>query len=57
MRTLTATLRLLWPERIYGPLQFLQAVMTADMVAPRVGEDHLADFFQREHARQTTAVR
>ncbi len=55
LRTLTAALRLVSPERIYGPLQFFQAVMTADMVAPCTGGDHLADFFRQELAQRTAS--
>ncbi|WP_051267640.1 SDR family oxidoreductase [Nakamurella lactea] len=39
------------PEHVYGPLQFLIAVMTHEMTAPPTGSDHLANFF----ARQTVA--
>lgn len=43
------------PERVYGPLQFLVAVMSADMVAPvSAGADHLADFFRAEAERRRT---
>lgn len=38
------------PERVYGPLQFLTAVMTREMTAPPSGSDHLADFFARQVA-------
>lgn len=33
------------PERVYGPLQFLIAVMTHDMTAPQTGSDRLVDYF------------
>ncbi|WP_036526465.1 SDR family oxidoreductase [Nocardia sp. NRRL WC-3656] len=38
------------PQRIYGPLQFFLAAMTADMVARPWGEDHLSDYF-RAHSQ------
>lgn len=38
------------PERVYGPLQFLIAVMTHDMTAPPTGSDHLADYFAQQVA-------
>lgn len=36
------------PERTYGPLQFLVAVMTRDMTAPPTGSDHLAEYFAEQ---------
>ena len=33
------------PEHIYGPIQFLVAVMITDMTAPAAGSDHLAEHF------------
>lgn len=33
------------PERVYGPVQFFLAVMTADMTAPAHGTDRLAAYF------------
>lgn len=41
----------LTPQRVFGPLQFLLAVMTNDMVAPATGTDHLAAYFRAEAAR------
>jgi uncharacterized protein YbjT (DUF2867 family) len=41
------------PERVYGPLQFLVAVMTNDMTAPPTGVDHLADHFARQTAGES----
>ena len=38
------------PEHVYGPLQFLVAVMTHDMTAPPTGSDHLADYFAQQIA-------
>lgn len=38
------------PEHVYGPLQFLTAVMTREMTAPPSGSDHLADYFARQVA-------
>lgn len=38
------------PEHVYGPLQFLIAVMTHEMTAPPTGSDHLADYFARQTA-------
>ena len=38
----------LTPQRVFGPLQFLLAVMTNDMVAPATGTDRLASYFQAE---------
>jgi hypothetical protein len=32
-------------QRVYGPAQFLAAVLSQDMVAPQVGSDHLPDDF------------
>lgn len=45
-----AALRWVVPVRAYGPLQFLTAVMTMDVVAEPVGRRHLADHF-RQRAR------
>lgn len=43
------------PERVFGPLQFLVAVMREDMVAPvSAGTDHLADYFRTEALRRAT---
>jgi uncharacterized protein YbjT (DUF2867 family) len=50
LRAATAALSRLAPVRVYGPMQFLLAVMTRDMVAPPVGADHLRDFFANEQA-------
>lgn len=46
----TATRVLAWctPEHVYGPLQFLVAVMTNEMTAPPTGSDHLADYFAQQ---------
>lgn len=33
------------PEHVYGPVQFLTAVMTHDMTAPPTGSDRLVDYF------------
>jgi uncharacterized protein YbjT (DUF2867 family) len=38
------------PEHVYGPLQFLLAVMTHQMTAPRTGSDHLTDYFAHQAA-------
>jgi uncharacterized protein YbjT (DUF2867 family) len=38
------------PEHIYGPMQFLIAVMTHEMTAPPSGSDHLADYFSQQIA-------
>lgn len=38
------------PQRVYGPLQFLIAVMTHDMTAPPTGSDRLADYFAQQAA-------
>lgn len=38
----------LTPQPVFGPLQFLLAVMTTDMVAPATGTDHLAAHFRAE---------
>ncbi len=47
------------PEHVYGPLQFLTAVMTHDMTAPPTGSDHLTDYFaqQASDAGQPTIAR
>ncbi|MGH3493875.1 MAG: hypothetical protein ACRDQ1_11655, partial [Sciscionella sp.] len=45
------------PERVYGPLQFLIAVMTHDMTAPPRGSDHLADHFADRAAGSLAAAR
>jgi nucleoside-diphosphate-sugar epimerase len=36
----------LTPQRVFGPLQFVLAVMTNDMVAPAIGTDRLAAHFE-----------
>jgi len=46
-------LRPVTPVRVHGPLQFLLAVLTADMVAPATGTDRLGDFFRREYESAT----
>jgi uncharacterized protein YbjT (DUF2867 family) len=48
LRAATAALSVLAPVRVYGPMQFLLAVMTQDMVAPAVGRQRLRDFFDHE---------
>jgi uncharacterized protein YbjT (DUF2867 family) len=35
----------LTPQRVFGPLQFVLAAMTNDMVAPAIGTDRLAEHF------------
>jgi uncharacterized protein YbjT (DUF2867 family) len=42
-------------QQVFGPLQFLLAVMTNDMVAPTIGTDHLAAHFHAEAARASKA--
>jgi uncharacterized protein YbjT (DUF2867 family) len=49
LRTSVATLRLIAPQRIWGPLEFFATVMTADMVAPAYGFDALGEFFTAQH--------
>jgi len=44
------------PQRIHGPLQFLAAVLTHDMVAPTVGSDRLVDYFAEQVATAGTAA-
>ncbi len=39
------------PERVYGPVQFFLAVMTADMIAPTHGADRLARYFSEKSKR------
>ncbi|MCW3159581.1 NAD(P)H-binding protein [Micropruina sonneratiae] len=43
--TLVRVLTRSTPEHVYGPIQFLVAVLTTDMTAPAAGSDHLADHF------------
>ncbi|MDN5796054.1 MAG: SDR family oxidoreductase [Intrasporangium sp.] len=38
------------PEHVYGPLQFLIAVMTHEMTAPPTGSDHLTGYFAQQSA-------
>ncbi|WP_085369572.1 NAD(P)H-binding protein [Leifsonia sp. NCR5] len=37
------------PEPVYGPAQFLCAVLTENMVASPFGDDHLEDYFRAQH--------
>jgi uncharacterized protein YbjT (DUF2867 family) len=49
LRTSVDTLRLIAPQRIWGPLEFFATVMTTDMVAPAYGSDTLDEFFTAQH--------
>jgi uncharacterized protein YbjT (DUF2867 family) len=49
LRTSVNTLRLIAPQRIWGPLEFFAAVMATDMVAPTYGSDSLGEFFTAQH--------
>jgi uncharacterized protein YbjT (DUF2867 family) len=43
---IVATLRLLTPVKIYGPIEFFMTVLALDLVAPAYGNLHLEDFFE-----------
>ena len=49
LRASIDTLRLIAPQRIWGPLEFFATVMTTDMVAPAYGSDALGEFFTAQH--------
>ena len=49
VRNLTLRLvRFFTGEKTHGPIEFFMTVMTRDMVAPRVGQHHLADYYKNE---------
>lgn len=50
LRTSVLALRVVAPQRVWGPLQFFAAVMTIDLVAPPHGTDTLLDYFTGIHA-------
>jgi uncharacterized protein YbjT (DUF2867 family) len=51
LRATVGALRRLTPASVHGPLEFLLAVMTTDMVAPAVGRDRLGDYFAQQAAQ------
>lgn len=48
-------LRMLTPERIYGPVEFTLTVITRNMVGPCCGEDSLSEFFASKLANEYAA--
>ena len=55
VRSATAPIRHLTPARVPGPVEFLAAVMTNEMVAPHTASDHLADFYRDQVCRGTNS--
>lgn len=45
-RIAVSVLRIFTPVSVYGPLEFFLTVLSMDMLAPEVGEEHLGDFFR-----------
>ena len=45
-RIALSVLRIFTPVSVYGPLEFFLTVLSMDMLAPEVGQEHLGDFFR-----------
>ena len=56
IRNLTLGLiRFFTGQKIYGPIEFFMTVMTQDMLAPKVGQYHLEEYY-RSKAKETYPV-